>query len=402
MSSFRGLRALVPLTVVAMLLVGMTGCGSEQQRRRNDHPRHHRPAGLASTRPAPTTCPPTTSSTTSTRTCSRSRPAATSRCRRRPKSCDFTERRRPTSARCKDGAQVLRRLAADGRGRRVLVRAQRRDRRPERRLVAAREHEEHRGAGRQDRSSSTSRSPTRPGRSAARRPARSRSSRPTSTRRTSSSRATRSSAPAATRSASYEPGQQTVLREERPSTTGDDPAKNDHGDHPVLRQGLGAEARGRAGRRRRRLPQPQPDRPRGPARAPTASTSSTATGTEIRYLVFNLDLQPGDNDAQKLAIRQAVAQTIDRQAIADNVYNGTVKPLYSMVPQGLQYATEAFKDEYGDAPDVDAAKADARRRRRRRRRCRSRSGGRRRTTAPPPATSTPRSSASSRTAACST
>ena len=35
-------------------------------------------------------------------------------------------------------------------------------------------------------------------------------------------------------------------------------------------------------------------------------------GTEIRYLVFNDDLQPGDNDAQKLAIRRAVAYTIDR------------------------------------------------------------------------------------------
>lgn len=82
----------------------------------------------------------------------------------------------------------------------------------------------------------------------------------------------------------------------------------------------------------------------------------TGTGTEIRYLVFNTGLQAGDNDAQKLAIRQAVAQTVDRQAIADDVYNGTVKPLYSMVPQGLQYATEAFKDKYGDAPDVGAAK----------------------------------------------
>ena len=38
---------------------------------------------------------------------------------------------------------------------------------------------------------------------------------------------------------------------------------------------------------------------------------------EIRYLVFNLNLQPGDNDAQKLAIRRAAAYTIDREAIAD-------------------------------------------------------------------------------------
>jgi peptide/nickel transport system substrate-binding protein len=80
------------------------------------------------------------------------------------------------------------------------------------------------------------------------------------------------------------------------------------------------------------------------------------TGTEIRYLFFNLDLQPGDDDAQKLAIRQAVAQVIDRQAVADNVYEGTVEPMYSMVPQGVQFATKAFQDEYGQAPDVPGAK----------------------------------------------
>jgi peptide/nickel transport system substrate-binding protein len=80
------------------------------------------------------------------------------------------------------------------------------------------------------------------------------------------------------------------------------------------------------------------------------------SGTEIRYLTFNQDLQPGNSDAQKLAIRQAVAQTIDRQAIADNVYDGTVDPLYSMVPAGLQYHTDAFKETYGEGPDIAGAK----------------------------------------------
>jgi peptide/nickel transport system substrate-binding protein len=81
----------------------------------------------------------------------------------------------------------------------------------------------------------------------------------------------------------------------------------------------------------------------------------SGNGTEIRYMTFNTKLQPGSTDAQKLAVRQAVAQTVDRQAIADNVYNGTVQPLYSMVPQGVEYATQAFSDEYGDGPDVAAA-----------------------------------------------
>ncbi len=82
------------------------------------------------------------------------------------------------------------------------------------------------------------------------------------------------------------------------------------------------------------------------------------SGVEIRYLVFNLKLQPGDNDAQKLAIRRAAAYTIDRDAIAQDIYDGTVKPLYSQVPQGLDYATEAFKDEYGAGPDLNAAKQE--------------------------------------------
>jgi peptide/nickel transport system substrate-binding protein len=82
------------------------------------------------------------------------------------------------------------------------------------------------------------------------------------------------------------------------------------------------------------------------------------SGVEIRYLVFNLDLQPGETDAEKLAVRRALAYTIDRQAIADNVYNGTVQPLYSMVPQGLEFATESYREEFGESPDVDAATAE--------------------------------------------
>ena len=61
----------------------------------------------------------------------------------------------------------------------------------------------------------------------------------------------------------YEPGQQTVLQANE-RVQGRGPGADQHGDHPVLRQGLGAEAGGRVGRRRRRLPQPLADRPRGP------------------------------------------------------------------------------------------------------------------------------------------
>lgn len=74
-------------------------------------------------------------------------------------------------------------------------------------------------------------------------------------------------------------------------------------------------------------------------------------GTEIRYLVFNLDFEP----VEELAVRQAIAQSIDRGAIVENVYNGTVDPLYSMIPVGLPGHIDAFADEYGEEPDPDAA-----------------------------------------------
>jgi peptide/nickel transport system substrate-binding protein len=77
----------------------------------------------------------------------------------------------------------------------------------------------------------------------------------------------------------------------------------------------------------------------------------TGAGGEIRYLVFNFKTMPGDNDAQKLAIRQAMAYSVDRQAIADKVYKGTYQPTYSMIPPGVADATEAFKDAYGASPD---------------------------------------------------
>jgi peptide/nickel transport system substrate-binding protein len=76
-------------------------------------------------------------------------------------------------------------------------------------------------------------------------------------------------------------------------------------------------------------------------------------GTEIRYLVFNVNLEPG----KAVAVRKAVAYVIDRQAIVDNVYNGTVEPLYSMVPRGIAGHTDAFKTKYGEAPDKAKAQA---------------------------------------------
>ena len=88
-------------------------------------------------------------------------------------------------------------------------------------------------------------------------------------------------------------------------------------------------------------------------------------GGEIRYIVFNLDTMPhgakSDNPDEKkaLAIRQAMASSIDRAAIAKDVYKDTYQPLYSYVPEGMQGANESLKGLYGDkqgGADADAAK----------------------------------------------
>ncbi|MEU5719214.1 ABC transporter substrate-binding protein [Streptomyces sp. NPDC020403] len=73
-------------------------------------------------------------------------------------------------------------------------------------------------------------------------------------------------------------------------------------------------------------------------------------GADIRFLVFN----PGDPAAGKLAVRRAIAQLVDRDALVAKVYQGTAEPLYSMVPKGIAGHTTSFFDAFGDP---DAAKA---------------------------------------------
>lgn len=154
--------------------------------------------------------------------------------------------------------------------------------------------------------------------------------------------------------ADYQSGQQTVL-ETNPDYQGDLPAKNDR----VIIQYFDNAAplklaveNGDVDIAYRSLSPTDIEDLKGQSGVNVVS----GNGTEIRYLVFNTKLQPGASDAEKLAVRQAVAQTIDRQAISDNVYNGTVQPLYSMVPQGVEFASKAFSEAYGEEPDVDAAK----------------------------------------------
>jgi len=80
-------------------------------------------------------------------------------------------------------------------------------------------------------------------------------------------------------------------------------------------------------------------------------------GGEIRYIVFNLNTMPGGTAAQKLAVRRAVAFSVDRQSLATNIFQDTYTPLYSMVADGLPGHLDAFKTEFGAGPDKTKAAA---------------------------------------------
>jgi len=77
-------------------------------------------------------------------------------------------------------------------------------------------------------------------------------------------------------------------------------------------------------------------------------------GGEIRYITFNFNTQPFGattpeaDPAKATAVRQAVANLIDREELADQVYKGTYTPLYSFVPEGLTGATQPLMEKYGD------------------------------------------------------
>ncbi len=75
-------------------------------------------------------------------------------------------------------------------------------------------------------------------------------------------------------------------------------------------------------------------------------------GSEFRYWVWQL----ANDVAKDKATRQAVAQIIDRDAIAQDSYSGNVTPAYSIVPPGFGGQKDSFKETYSAGPDVDAAK----------------------------------------------
>jgi len=75
-----------------------------------------------------------------------------------------------------------------------------------------------------------------------------------------------------------------------------------------------------------------------------AYTTFQVPGAQIRYLCFETSEGTFSNNIT----RQAVAALIGRQEIIDKVFLGLNAPLYSMVPKGMIYHTDDFKEALGD------------------------------------------------------
>jgi peptide/nickel transport system substrate-binding protein len=73
---------------------------------------------------------------------------------------------------------------------------------------------------------------------------------------------------------------------------------------------------------------------------------------EVQHLVFNMN----DPITGKLAVRQAFAYLVDRDALVRDVYKGTAEPLHSIVPAGIAGHNTAFFDRYGGHPQPDKAR----------------------------------------------
>ncbi|WP_323376706.1 ABC transporter substrate-binding protein [Streptomyces sp. RB17] len=77
------------------------------------------------------------------------------------------------------------------------------------------------------------------------------------------------------------------------------------------------------------------------------------SSAEVQHLVFNMN----DPVAGKLGVRKAMAYLVDRDALIQNVYQGTATPLYSIIPAGIVGHNTAFFDTYGARPSRAKAAA---------------------------------------------
>ncbi|WP_320775244.1 ABC transporter substrate-binding protein [Streptomyces sp. CRN 30] len=83
----------------------------------------------------------------------------------------------------------------------------------------------------------------------------------------------------------------------------------------------------------------------------TGSIDLTETsGLEIRYLGFNTDAE----SVKTTAVRQAMAQLIDRGRLVSEVYGTQATPLFSLIPAGVTGHSNSFFNTYGE-PDRNKA-----------------------------------------------
>ncbi|MER6977804.1 ABC transporter substrate-binding protein [Streptomyces carpinensis] len=75
-------------------------------------------------------------------------------------------------------------------------------------------------------------------------------------------------------------------------------------------------------------------------------------GLEIRYLAFNTNA-PSVKDK---AVRQAMAQVVNRSELVSKVYGTQAEPLFSLVPATITGHSNSFFNKYGD-PSVSKAKS---------------------------------------------
>ncbi|MFC5281451.1 ABC transporter substrate-binding protein [Arcanobacterium canis] len=87
-------------------------------------------------------------------------------------------------------------------------------------------------------------------------------------------------------------------------------------------------------------------------------------GGEMRYITFNMDTMPFGaktpeaDPAKAKAVRAAMADLVDRDALARDVYKGTYTPLFSYLPKGFDGSKDTLKASYGSGtgqPDVKRA-----------------------------------------------
>ncbi|WLW56297.1 ABC transporter substrate-binding protein [Streptomyces sp. YU58] len=75
-------------------------------------------------------------------------------------------------------------------------------------------------------------------------------------------------------------------------------------------------------------------------------------GLEIRYLGFNTDAP----SVKSKAVREAMAQVVNRSELVAKVYGSQAEPLYSMVPASITGHSNSFFNQYGE-PNVTKARS---------------------------------------------